>query len=195
MAAPSAHQLVTINVGVVWRLQLDPRPPKPQKLSGVVYFKDCPQQPNIPNYLLGLALIHLLMVLHMNLPHERDAHQQHQHPGAFKACLALLGSLFIFMWILAGCNVENASYGLTVCAERTAIQRAVVEGHRQFTAIAVTCDVKDRFVGPCGACRQVLMEFGSDWIVYLTKPDGSYKETSLSELLPFAFSAAHLEKD
>ncbi|XP_044040424.1 zgc:103586 isoform X2 [Siniperca chuatsi] len=60
--------------------------------------------------------------------------------------------------IITGCNVENASYGLTVCAERTAIQRAVVEGHRQFTAIAVTCDIKDRFVGPCGACRQVLME-------------------------------------
>ncbi|XP_071765229.1 cytidine deaminase [Centroberyx gerrardi] len=97
--------------------------------------------------------------------------------------------------IITGCNVENASYGLTVCAERTAVQRAVVEGHRLFTAIAVTCDIKDRFVGPCGACRQVLMEFGSDWIVYLTKPDGSYKETSLSELLPLAFSPAHLAKD
>ncbi|XP_044040422.1 zgc:103586 isoform X1 [Siniperca chuatsi] len=97
--------------------------------------------------------------------------------------------------IITGCNVENASYGLTVCAERTAIQRAVVEGHRQFTAIAVTCDIKDRFVGPCGACRQVLMEFGSDWTIYLTKPDGSYKETSLSELLPLAFSPAHLTKN
>ncbi|XP_034532817.1 zgc:103586 [Notolabrus celidotus] len=96
--------------------------------------------------------------------------------------------------IITGCNVENASYGLTVCAERTAIQRAVVEGHRQFTAIAVTCDIKDRFVGPCGACRQVLMEFGADWIVYLIKPDGSYKETSLNELLPHAFSSEHLAK-
>lgn len=97
--------------------------------------------------------------------------------------------------IITGCNVENASYGLTVCAERTAIQRAVAEGHRHFTAIAVTCDIKDRFVGPCGACRQVLMEFGSDWIVYLTKPDGSYKETSLSQLLPLAFSPEHLGKN
>lgn len=94
-----------------------------------------------------------------------------------------------------GCNVENASYGLTVCAERTAIQRAVVEGHRQFRAIAVTCDIKDRFVGPCGACRQVLLEFGSDWTIYLTKPDGSYKETSLNELLPLAFSPSHLAKN
>uniref|UniRef100_A0AAX7TG89 CMP/dCMP-type deaminase domain-containing protein n=1 Tax=Astatotilapia calliptera TaxID=8154 RepID=A0AAX7TG89_ASTCA len=56
-------------------------------------------------------------------------------------------------------------------------------------------DIKDRFVGPCGACRQVLMEFGSDWTVYLTKPDGSYKETSLSELLPLAFSPSHLAKN
>ncbi|KAM4611953.1 cytidine deaminase isoform 2-T2 [Polymixia lowei] len=97
--------------------------------------------------------------------------------------------------IITGCNVENASYGLTMCAERTAIQRAVAEGHRKFTAIAVACDIKDQFVGPCGACRQVLREFGSDWIVYLTKLDGSYKETSLNELLPLAFSPAHLGKD
>ncbi|XP_054608873.1 zgc:103586 isoform X2 [Dunckerocampus dactyliophorus] len=97
--------------------------------------------------------------------------------------------------IITGCNVENASYGLTVCAERTAVQRAVAEGHTHFTAIAVTCDVKDSFVGPCGACRQVLMEFGSEWTVYLTKPDGSYKESSLTELLPSAFSPAHLAKN
>ncbi|KAF3697870.1 Cytidine deaminase [Channa argus] len=96
--------------------------------------------------------------------------------------------------IITGCNVENASYGLTVCAERTAIQRAVVEGHTKFTAIAVTCDIKDTFVGPCGACRQVLIEFGPEWAVYLVKPDGSIKETSLNELLPLAFSPAHLTK-
>ncbi|XP_027893951.1 cytidine deaminase isoform X2 [Xiphophorus couchianus] len=82
-----------------------------------------------------------------------------------------------------------------IVTERTAIQRAVAEGHRQFTAIAVTCDIKDRFVGPCGACRQVLMEFGSNWTVYLTKPDGTYKETHLHELLPLAFSPEHLAKN
>ncbi|KAG9346364.1 hypothetical protein JZ751_006675 [Albula glossodonta] len=64
--------------------------------------------------------------------------------------------------IITGCNVENASFGLTVCAERTAIQRAVAEGYRHFTAIAVTCDIKDSFVGPCGACRQVLMELSGN---------------------------------
>ncbi|XP_048041781.1 zgc:103586 [Megalobrama amblycephala] len=97
--------------------------------------------------------------------------------------------------IITGCNVENASYGLTVCAERNAIQRAVAEGYRRFTAIAVTCDIKDSFVGPCGACRQVLMEFGTEWDVYLTKPDGSYKKTSLRDLLPLAFTPAHLQKN
>ncbi|XP_026869816.1 zgc:103586 [Electrophorus electricus] len=97
--------------------------------------------------------------------------------------------------IITGCNVENASYGLTVCAERTAIQRAVSEGHRSFTAIAVTCDIKDSFVGPCGACRQVLMEFGAEWDIYLTKPDGSYKKTSLRELLPLEFGPRHLAKE
>ncbi|XP_011605023.2 cytidine deaminase [Takifugu rubripes] len=96
--------------------------------------------------------------------------------------------------IITGCNVENASFGLTVCAERVAVQRAVVEGYRKFTAIAVSCDIEDSFVGPCGACRQVLMEFGSDWVVYLTKPDGTYRETSLRELLPLAFSPQHLAK-
>lgn len=96
---------------------------------------------------------------------------------------------------MAGCNVENASFGLTVCAERTAIQRAVAEGYRRFTAIAVTCDVKDSFVGPCGACRQVLMEFSTEWDVYLTKPDGTYRKTSLRDLLPLAFTPAHLQKN
>ncbi|XP_058251680.1 zgc:103586 isoform X5 [Hemibagrus wyckioides] len=85
--------------------------------------------------------------------------------------------------------------GGAIITERTAIQRAVAEGHRSFTAIAVTCDIKDSFVGPCGACRQVLMEFGSEWDIYLTKPDGSYKKTSLRELLPSAFSPAHLAKN
>lgn len=97
--------------------------------------------------------------------------------------------------IITGCNVENASFGLTVCAERTAIQRAVAKGYRRFTAIAVTCDIKDSFVGPCGACRQVLMEFGTEWDVYLTKPDGTYRKTSLRDLLPLAFTPAHLQKN
>nr|XP_006627552.1 PREDICTED: cytidine deaminase-like [Lepisosteus oculatus] len=94
--------------------------------------------------------------------------------------------------VITGCNVENASYGLSVCAERTAVQRAVAEGYTEFTAIAVTCDVEDSFVGPCGACRQVLLEFGQQWDVYLVKPDSSFRKTSLLDLLPLAFSPSHL---
>lgn len=119
LQAPSARRPVTVTVGTVWRLQLDPPPPKPQRLTvaatvgavvvilartiiGVVYFKDCPQQPNIPNYLLGLAFMPLMMVPFVTLPCERDAAQPHQHPGVFKACLHFLAGLFILTWILAG---------------------------------------------------------------------------------------------
>ena len=57
--------------------------------------------------------------------------------------------------IVTGCNVENASFGLTNCAERTAVFKAVSEGRRQFTAVAIAAEMGDKFVGPCGACRQV----------------------------------------
>ncbi|KAM8747950.1 transmembrane protein 272-like isoform 2-T2 [Acanthopagrus schlegelii] len=70
--------------------------------SGVVYFEDCPQQPNIPNYLLGLALIPLLMIPFVTLPCESQAAQPQGPPRGFKACLGCLMALFIFTWILAG---------------------------------------------------------------------------------------------
>lgn len=59
--------------------------------------------------------------------------------------------------IIDGCNVENVSYGLTICAERSAIVKAVSQGQKTFKSIAICADMKDRFVGPCGACRQVSM--------------------------------------
>ncbi|XP_064611820.1 cytidine deaminase-like [Liolophura sinensis] len=96
--------------------------------------------------------------------------------------------------IYSGANVENASYGLTVCAERVTIQKAVSDGHRQFRAMAVACDVKE-FTGPCGACRQVLAEFGLNWFIYLVKPDLTWKRVKVSELLPLAFSPESLQKE
>ncbi|XP_045601290.1 cytidine deaminase [Procambarus clarkii] len=90
--------------------------------------------------------------------------------------------------IITGCNVENISYGLTNCAERTALFRAIVEGHRKFEAIAITAEMGDKFVGPCGACRQVLAEFGLDWEVYLAKPDKQYMKTTVGKLLPDSFT-------
>ncbi|NXS13563.1 CDD deaminase, partial [Neodrepanis coruscans] len=94
----------------------------------------------------------------------------------------------------AGCNVENACYNLGMCAERSAIQKAISEGHTSFKAIAIASDMGDQFITPCGACRQVMREFGTDWDVYLTKADGTYIVKRLEELLPLSFGPEDLEK-
>lgn len=88
--------------------------------------------------------------------------------------------------IISGCNVENASYGLTLCAERVALARAVSDGHRKFRAIAIVAP--GRHVTPCGACRQVLAEFGDVTVICADtrrrRPPVPYR---LQELLPRAF--------
>lgn len=89
--------------------------------------------------------------------------------------------------IYHGCNVENASYGLTCCAERVAIFKAVSDGERQFAAIAVISD-SDEYCTPCGACRQVLAEFGGDMKVFLCNNKGEYQTRTVSQLLPGHFS-------
>ena len=96
--------------------------------------------------------------------------------------------------VFTGCNVENSSYGATNCAERTAIFKAVSEGHRDFVRIAVYCaDGKpEDYSMPCGICRQVMAEFNYDLELILGKTDGSYKVFSLKELLPYAFTPASL---
>jgi cytidine deaminase len=89
--------------------------------------------------------------------------------------------------VFTGCNVENVSYGLTVCAERVAVGKAVSEGERDFEAIAV---VSEGTATPCGACRQVLAEFNRDLRVIVADVEGSeenHREFCLSELLPEAF--------
>jgi cytidine deaminase len=91
-----------------------------------------------------------------------------------------------------GCNVENASYPNGLCAERVAVFKAVSEGEREFVAIAV---VTGNGGTPCGACRQVLAEFGLDTLVLIADADGSLKqETRLDELLPGAFGPGDLGK-
>lgn len=85
-----------------------------------------------------------------------------------------------------GCNIENASYSLTCCAERVALFKAVSNGERDFEAIAVTAGTQD-FCVPCGACRQALAEFGADLRVFMANAQGEYRVQSLSELLPAAF--------
>lgn len=87
--------------------------------------------------------------------------------------------------VFAGCNVENASYGLSVCAERNAVAAAVAAGEKTLTAMAVVTGTNPPTT-PCGACRQVLAEFG-DFAILLVNPEGERRITSVSELLPEAF--------
>lgn len=90
--------------------------------------------------------------------------------------------------VYTGCNIENSAYGPTNCAERTAIFKAVSEGHRSFEAIAIISD-SETFTAPCGVCRQVMAEFCSpEFQIYMCDKNGAYEETSLGELLPHAFS-------
>lgn len=106
--------------------------------------------------------------------------------------------------IIKGCNVENASYGGTICAERTAFVKAVSEGVTSFTALAVTSDVASA-ISPCGICRQFIREFCAQKMPILLVPadydarlakgeaDGGVKETSIAELLPQSFGPEELE--
>ncbi|WP_289002231.1 cytidine deaminase [uncultured Megasphaera sp.] len=87
---------------------------------------------------------------------------------------------------LYGCNVEIASYGLTICAERNTVFYAVVCGCRHFVALAITGDSKD-LTAPCGACRQVMAEFKIPEVI-LARPDDSYAVCPLQKLLPLAFA-------
>ena len=88
--------------------------------------------------------------------------------------------------IYTGCNVENASYGLTVCAERNALFSAVGAGERKFTALCVVGDTQEP-ISPCGACRQVMAEFKVPCII-LANLKGDAKEYTLEELLPLSFN-------
>ena len=92
--------------------------------------------------------------------------------------------------VFCGANIENASYSLTICAERVAIFRAVFEGERGFTAIAISTD-SDEFVYPCGACRQVISEFSDNPDVILINKKGETKTVKFREIFPDAF---HLKK-
>jgi cytidine deaminase len=88
--------------------------------------------------------------------------------------------------VFTGCNVENASYGLAVCAERVALFKAVSEGAREFARLAVVAGA-EAFVSPCGACRQVLWEFAPDLVVISADLKGRVRRWTLRELLPDPF--------
>lgn len=96
--------------------------------------------------------------------------------------------------IFTGCNIENAAYGLSICAERTAIFKAVSEGSRSFDKLVITGNT-DGPISPCGSCRQVISEFcAPNMPVLLTNVRGDIAETTVAELLPGAFTPADLNK-
>ena len=113
----------------------------------------------------------------------KKAYTPYSHYKVGAALLGKSGKVYL------GCNVENASYGLTCCAERTAVFKAVSEGETEFEAIAV---VTKNGGSPCGACRQVLSEFAPDLVVYIADKSSNIKETSIKKLLPAAFGPKHL---
>lgn len=94
--------------------------------------------------------------------------------------------------VFTGCNVENAAYGSTLCAERVALAKAVSEGHRDFERIAVAAGGEEYCV-PCGGCRQVLREFAQEITVLCARGDGEYVRYQLEELLPHGFGPEFLK--
>lgn len=118
----------------------------------------------------------------------RDVQERAYAPYShFRVGAALLGEDDT---VYTGCNVENASYGLTICAERNAIFHAVACGCRHFTALLITGDSKD-LTAPCGACRQVMAEFSIPEII-LARPDDSYEMFTLQQLLPLNFDESSM---
>jgi len=122
-----------------------------------------------PDKLIALALVA-----------RQNAYAPYSSFAVGAALLASSGEVY------TGCNVENSSYGLTMCAERVALYTGIACGEQKFAALAVVAGT-DEYCSPCGACRQVLAEFGGDIKVYLANQDGNYLETSVAELLPMAF--------
>ena len=114
------------------------------------------------------------------------AYVPYSHFPVGAALLCKDGSVF------TGCNVENAAYGSTLCAERAALVKAVSEGHRDdWAALAVVGEGKD-YCWPCGACRQMLYEFCPELTVLVGRGDGKYVTCSLRELLPHGFGPSAL---
>jgi cytidine deaminase len=95
--------------------------------------------------------------------------------------------------VFTGCNVESASYGLTVCAERVAIWKALSEGERDFTNLVVVADT-EQLTPPCGTCRQIIWEFCKHATIVLANLRGQREEVSIKQLLPRAFDARFLKE-
>lgn len=93
--------------------------------------------------------------------------------------------------VYTGCNVENSAYGSAICAERTALVKAVSEGHQSFRRLAVA-GLGEDYCWPCGACRQMLYEFAPELVLLVARQDHTYVKITLSELLPHGFGPKNL---
>lgn len=121
----------------------------------------------------------------------RSAYAPYSHFHVGAALLTESGEVF------TGCNIENAAYSCTVCAERTAFFSAVRSGHRRFTKIAVVGGrngVISSFTYPCGVCRQVMREFCDDGFTLVFTDGKAVQELTLGDLLPYSFSPANLDE-
>jgi len=118
---------------------------------------------------------------------KNNAYVPYSHFRVGAALLTKSGKVF------TGCNVENASYSPTICAESSAIVKAVSEGEQDYEAIAVISDSED-FTSPCGVCRQRIFEFGDDIVVIMADKNRNYKTYKISELLPEGFNKESLMK-
>jgi cytidine deaminase len=114
-----------------------------------------------------------------------NAHAAYSNFRVGAALRAISGRIF------GGCNVENATYGLTICAERVALFKAISEGERGFDAMAVVTDT-DSLTPPCGACRQLIWEFCGDVPVILANLKGKSEVLHMRDLLPKPFDSSHL---
>ena len=94
--------------------------------------------------------------------------------------------------IYTGCNVENAAYGSTICAERTALTKAISEGCHSFSHLLIISQ-STSFIYPCGACLQMLAEFSNDLIIICMNAQLEAKEVSISDLLPYQFNVQHIQ--
>jgi len=117
----------------------------------------------------------------------RNAHSPYSKVRIGAAALTSSGKVY------TGCNVENSSYGLSCCAERVAIFKAVSEGHPDITALAV-CGESEDFTSPCGACRQVMVEFNPSMKVLRRGDDGFSEDTTADALLPSHFDPDELDR-
>ncbi len=119
-------------------------------------------------------------LLNAALEARKQAYAPYSKFSVGAAVLTATGEMF------TGCNVENASYGATMCAERVAIFKAISAGHKSIQALVVVAEQPEP-IAPCGICRQVLAEFGQDAVVYMANTKGQIKTDSMRGLLPIAF--------